>query len=149
MAKVSIAECAQAIGMIFQHFRCVRISPRDSEYWNVAYWKAKQPVWWKCRHDSFRRLVCVLQCSSSTYFMFFWKDNPGGIHFYQIWQIPCRARGTRAQKLFLYPLFPMDGFVHEHMFSFCKAIDCCLHCKKLEINWWNISHNIIFYKVTN
>ena len=68
---------------------CVRISHWDSEYWNVTYWKAEQPVWWKCRHESFRRLVRILQCSSSPYF-FKKKDNPKGIHFYRI-----RARGTR------------------------------------------------------
>ena len=48
---------------------CVRISPRNAEYWNVAYWKAEPHVWWKCRHESFRRLVRVLQCSSSPYCM--------------------------------------------------------------------------------
>ena len=75
------------------------------------------------RHESFRRLVRVLQSSSSPYFMFvFWKDNPRGIHFYRIRQIPCRTRGTRAQKLFWHPPFRMDGFVHEHLFSFCKHI---------------------------
>ena len=60
--------------------------------WHVIQWKVDQPVWWKCRHESFRRLVRVLQCSSSSYFML--------IHFYRIRQIPCRARETRAKKLF-------------------------------------------------
>ena len=54
--------------------------------------------------------------SSSPNFYFLVKDNPWGIHFYRIWQIPCCARGTRAQKLFSHSPLRMDGFVHEHVF---------------------------------
>ena len=65
-----------------------------------------------------------------------------GKHFHQIRPTICRAQGTRAQKLFSHPLFRMDGFVHEHAFSFCKPIDWCLHNK---INWDKLMKYIPYY----
>ena len=84
---------------------------------------ANIPVWWGCRHQSFRRLQRVLHGLFSPYLMFFIKANPRRVHSHQMRQLPCRARGTRAFMLFSHLPFRMDDFVHEFAFSFCKSID--------------------------
>ena len=50
--------------------------------------------------------------------MFFIIDNQRGILSYQIRQLPCCTRGTRAQYLFSHLPFRMDSFVHGIGFFF-------------------------------
>ena len=50
--------------------------------------------------------------------MYFIIDNQQGILSYEIRQLPCRARGARAHKLFSHQTFRMDSFVHGNDFFF-------------------------------
>ena len=81
------------------------------------------PVWWACRHLSFRRLERVLQYSFSPYLLFLINANPQRIHSNQIRQLSCHTRETRAHWLLSHLPFRMDDFVHECAFSFWKSID--------------------------
>ena len=80
-----------------------------------------------------KTLERVLLYLFSPFLMFFIKDNQQGILSYQIWQLPCRARGARAHNLFSHLTFSMNSFVHGNVFFF-PLIHRLVHTKQSNQN---------------